>query len=392
MIIFHIDVNSAYLSWTSVENLKNHTGPDLRDIPAIIGGDQKSRHGIVLAKSIPAKKFGIYTSEPIVSALRKCPNLVIAPPNHKLYRSYSERLMDYLKSLTPEIEQVSIDECYLDFTKIAAHYASPEDAAREIKDTVYERFGFTVNVGISTNKLLAKMASDFTKPNRVHTLYPNEIEKKMWPLPVEELYMAGHSSVATLHKIGIRTIGELARTDPGILTLHLKSHGKLLWEYANGIDDRPVVSAPVKAKGIGNSTTLSRDGSCEEDAAAVLNSLAQNVSRRLKKAGQLAGNLSVEIKYHTFVTNSHQMPLDPPTDSAKALYSASLKLFSRLWNGEPFRLLGIRTTHLSEADAPVQMNLFDIDWEKKARLKKLDDALLKVKNKYGNDVVHKGPT
>ena len=180
MIIFHIDVNSAYLSWTSVENLKNHTGPDLRDIPAIIGGDQKSRHGIVLAKSIPAKKFGIYTSEPIVSALRKCPNLVIAPPNHKLYRSYSERLMDYLKSLTPEIEQVSIDECYLDFTKIAAHYASPEDAAREIKDTVYERFGFTVNVGISTNKLLAKMASDFTKPNRVHTLYsiPMKLRKR----------------------------------------------------------------------------------------------------------------------------------------------------------------------------------------------------------------------
>ena len=183
-IIFHIDVNSAYLSWTSVENLRTGAGPDLREVPAIIGGDQKSRHGIVLAKSISAKKMGIYTSEPVASALKKCPNLLIFPPDHEMYRQYSHLFIDYLKTLTPDIEQVSVDECYLDFTGIAHRYGNPLEAADEIKNTIYERFGFTVNVGISCNKLLAKMASDFEKPNRVHTLFPEEIPRKMWPLPV----------------------------------------------------------------------------------------------------------------------------------------------------------------------------------------------------------------
>ena len=197
--IFHIDVNSAYLSWTSVENLKTGNGPDLREIPAIIGGDQKTRHGVVLAKSIPAKKFGIHTGEPVVNALKKCPNLVMAPPNHDLYHAYSRRMMDFLHSLTPDIEQVSIDECFLDFTGISHRYPSPYAAARYIKDEIHSRFGFTVNVGISSNKLLAKMASDFEKPDKIHTLFPDEIPQKMWPLPIGELFMAGKSSVKALN-------------------------------------------------------------------------------------------------------------------------------------------------------------------------------------------------
>ena len=176
--IFHIDVNSAFLSWTSSENLKTGNGPDLREIPAIIGGDQKTRHGVVLAKSIPAKKFGIHTGEPVVNALKKCPNLVMAPPNHNLYHAYSRRMMDFLHSLTPDIEQVSIDECFLDFTGISHRYPSPYAAARYIKDEIHSRFGFTVNVGISSNKLLAKMASDFEKPDKIHTLFPDEIPQE----------------------------------------------------------------------------------------------------------------------------------------------------------------------------------------------------------------------
>ena len=186
-IIFHIDVNSAYLSWTAVEQLKNGADVDIRTIPAIIGGDRESRHGIVLAKSPSAKKFGIRTGEPVVNAFRKCPNLHMDPPNHRMYREYSRRLMDFLKTYTPEIEQVSVDECYMDYTGIAQRFSSPVEAAYEIKARVYEKFGFTVNVGISTNKLLAKMASDFEKPNRVHTLFPEEVKGKMWPLPVSEL-------------------------------------------------------------------------------------------------------------------------------------------------------------------------------------------------------------
>ena len=248
-IIFHIDVNSAYLSWTAVEQLKNGADVDIRTIPAIIGGDRESRHGIVLAKSPSAKKFGIRTGEPVVNAFRKCPNLHMDPPNHRMYREYSRRLMDFLKTYTPEIEQVSVDECYMDFTGIAQRFSSPVEAAYEIKARVYEKFGFTVNVGISTNKLLAKMASDFEKPNRVHTLFLEEVKEKMWPLPVSELFMAGKSSVAILEKLEIRTIGELAKTDPKLLEFHLKSHGRTLWEFANGIGDAKVQSEETAAKG-----------------------------------------------------------------------------------------------------------------------------------------------
>ena len=258
-VIFHIDVNSAYLSWTAAEKLKNGAAQDLREIPSIIGGDQKSRHGVVLAKSVPAKKYGIRTGEPVANAFRKCPNLVMEPPDHKMYRQKSAMLMEYLRSFTTKIEQVSVDECYMDFTEIASQYASPVSAAFQIKDSIREKFGFTVNIGISSNKLLAKMASDFEKPDKVHTLFPEEVLLKMWPLPIGELFMAGRSSVEALKKLEIDTIGELANADLGLIELHLKSHGKMLWEFANGIDHSEVQPEQSEAKGVGNSTTLSED-------------------------------------------------------------------------------------------------------------------------------------
>ena len=208
-IIFHIDVNSAFLSWTAVEQLKNGAEFDIREIPAIIGGDQESRHGGVLAKSVPAKRYGIVTGEPVAHAIRKCPDIKMFPPNHRMYHEYSERLMEFLRSYTPDIEQVSVDECYMDFTGIAYQYHSPVEAAFEIKDAVYEKFGFTVNIGISVNRLLAKMASDFKKPDRVHSLFPWEIKKKMWPLPIGELFMVGKKSAVKLKSIGIIKIRDL---------------------------------------------------------------------------------------------------------------------------------------------------------------------------------------
>lgn len=394
-VIFHIDVNSAYLSWTSVEQLKNGTGQDLRKIPAIIGGDQASRHGIVLAKSVPAKKYGIRTGEPVVNAFRKCPNLVTAPPDHKLYHRYSEKLMAFLRTYTEKIEQVSVDECYMDFTEIADRYHSPVDGAFEIKDRVRERFGFTVNIGISTNKLLAKMASDFEKPDRVHTLFLEEIQVKMWPLPVSELFMAGRASVETLHKLGINTIGELARAKPELLELHLKSHGRKLWESANGIGSDVVESEPSEAKGIGNSTTLPKDVETKEEAEKILKKLTEKVSGRLKAAGQLAGMVSVEIRYYDFVNVSHQKQLLVPTSESAKIYQASTELFEELWNEKPIRLLGVRTAKLTEEGNPVQMSLFDIpikteeELKKEKRMKELDAALRGVRKKYGDAIVKK---
>ncbi len=395
-IIFHIDVNSAFLSWTAVEQLKNGAEQDIRDIPAIIGGNQETRHGVVLAKSVPAKKFGIVTGEPVVNAVRKCPGVLMYPPNHQMYNEYSARLMEFLLDYTPDIEQVSVDECYMDFTGIAHKYHSPIVAAFEMKDAVYEKFGFTVNIGISTNRLLAKMASDFEKPNKVHTLFPEEISVKMWPLPVSELYMAGRSSVEILQKLEIRTIGELAKADPELLELHLKSHGRTLWEFANGVDSNKVIRERVENKGIGNSTTLPRDATTEEEAREVLLMLAETVGGRLRKEGQKAKMVSVEIKYHTFQSVSHQRQLMRGTDTDQVIYKNACELFRELWNGEPIRLLGIRTSKLEEVEAPEQMNIFDFgqqvekDNRKNEKHKKLDKALDVIREKFGEDAIKRG--
>ena len=367
-IIFHIDVNSAYLSWTAVEKLKNGSEIDLRKIPSIIGGNQASRHGVVLAKSIPAKKYGVRTGEPVANALRKCATLVIEPPDHKMYRQYSQRLMEFLKGYTPEIEQVSVDECYMDFTGIAYRFSGPVAAAEEIKERVRKTFGFTVNIGISSNKLLAKMASDFEKPDKVHTLFPDEVKEKMWPLPVSELYMAGRASVEVLEKLEIRTIGDLARMNPQLLELHMKSHGRMLWEFANGITHSKVEKEQTQAKGIGNSTTLSQEVVSEE--------------------------------YATFQSVSHQKQLRMPTSSDSILYENACSLFRELWDGRPIRLLGVRTSKLVDESAPRQMNLFDYQMEQEIQRKKkdarntkyekLEKAVDEIRKKYGEHAVMRG--
>lgn len=409
-IFFHIDVNSAFLSWTAVDKLHNGATVDLREVPSIIGGDRETRHGIVTAKSIPAKRFGIETAEPVVSALRKCPGLIIESPNFKLYSHMSRLFKDYLYSLTDDVEPASIDECYLYYTPIAHLYESPETCAAMIRNHIYTQFGFTVNVGISDRKVLAKMASDFSKPDKTHTLYSYEIKQKLWPLPVRDLFLCGKSAAATLNKLGIFTIGELAQTDPAILTSHLKSHGITLWEFANGIDDSGIVTEPQEAKGIGNSTTVAHDITDRAPASEVLFSLCESVSKRLHDAGFLAMQVTVEIKYSDFKSFSHQSATESPIETAAALHSISMSLFDKLWNGDPIRLLGVRAGKLVRPDEPYQLSLFSegflsrssgdnggtyspdtapltVDDEKN---KKLEAALRSIRDRYGKDSVTKG--
>ena len=381
-IIFHIDVNSAYLSWSAIDLLQaNPDSVDIRTIPAIIGGNRKTRHGIVLAKSLSAKNtYHIHTAEPVANALKKCPTLTIIPPEHDSYSRHSKQFVGFLRSLTSEIEQVSVDECYLDYTTIASRFSSPEEGAAYIRNYIYSHFGFTVNVGISSNKVLAKMASDFEKPNKTHTLFPDEIQKKMWPLPISSLFMAGHASVAVLQKLDIHTIGDLARMDPAILSLHLKSHGKMLWEYANGIDNSSIESEPSQAKGIGNSTTLASDLTTAQEAYSILLQLSTKVGHRLEKAGQSANNLCVEIKYSTFDKYTRQMPLSSPTQDGKKLYHAACHLFDTLWNGNPIRLLGVRAGKLTDADEPKAIE----------KEQKMERAMDKIREKFGKDLIQKG--
>lgn len=391
-VIFHIDVNSAFLSWTAVKLLKEGYPVDLREVPSIIGGDQESRHGIVVAKSIPAKKYGIKTADTVASALSACPSLVVVPPEHNYYREQSKLLMEHLRSFCPVIEQVSVDECYMDYEPIKEKYESPETAANIIKDSVREKFGFTVNVGISNKKVLAKMASDFRKPDLVHTLYDYEIKEKMWPLPIGDLFMCGKSSANFLRGRGINTIGDLANTDVKLVESWLKSHGRMLHNFANGIDNSRVEPIREAAKGVGNSTTLSSDIVLESEAFNILRELSNSVAKRLNKQQKLAGQVSIEIKYSDFKSVSHQTTIPSPTFDSKEIYETSCELFRELWNGNPIRLLGVRTTKLSDVNEPVQMDIFSYQRvkEKNDKQRKADEAMNSIKNKFGDGAISKG--
>ena len=416
-LIFHIDVNSAFLSWTAVELLKKDPAFDIRSIPAIIGGDEKSRHGIVLAKSVSAKKYGIRTGEPVATAYKKCPFLHMEPPNHALYHQRSQEMMRLLHTYTSDIEQVSVDECYMSFSPISHRFPSALEAARSIADRIRNELGFTVNIGIAPNRLLAKMASDFEKPDKVHTLFESEIPEKMWPLPVGDLFMVGKSSADRLEQLGIRTIGELANTDPDFLSVHFKSHGKTMWEFANGIDNTALQTEYQDAKGIGNSTTLPADVKTSEEAYHILLGLSEQVAGRLRKAHQIAQTVTIEIKYNTFISCSRQTQLHTPAATSGTIYECACRLFNELWNGTPVRLLGIRTTKLLPEDAPIQLSLFDTafsltedipvpsdsddhkpshsesavkhtgDLEKQ---KKLEQAMDSIRQRFGKDAVQRG--
>jgi len=390
-IFFHIDVNSAFLSWTALQLLEEGSEVDLRLVPSIVGGDSEKRHGVVLAKSVPAKAYNIITGEPVVNAYRKFPGLIMAPPDHAMYERRSKQFVSYLYSLCPDIEQASIDECYMDFTGIAHLYPSPEAAAESIKDEIYKRFGFTVNVGISDKKVLAKMASDFKKPNLVHTLYTHEIKEKMWPLPVSSLYMCGKSSAMALRNLGILTIGDLATFDLNILKSHLKSHGTTLWEYANGMDNSEIYTERSRPKGIGNSTTLSKDVVTRQEACKVLLTLAESVGQRLRCSKEQATVICTEIKYNDFQSVSHQMILPVPTSSDEQIYQASVTLFDELWDMRPIRLLGIRSSKLVPAGEPVQLTLFDAPEQTiSPKQEKLDAALDSIRSKYGHRAIMRG--
>lgn len=404
-IIFHIDVNSAYLSWTAAAQPVDSEHPDLRTIPSIIGGDEKSRHGVVLAKSSPAKAYGIRTGEPVAAALKKCPFLVVAPPDHTLYRRRSKELMDLLHTYTSDLEQLSIDECFMDFTPIAHLFSSPIAAARQIQEQIREQLGFTVNIGISVNRLLAKMASDFQKPNRIHTLYPEEIPIKMWPLAVEELYTVGRSSAEKLHKLGLHTIGDLALSDPDFLCSHFKSHGLQMWNYANGQASDVIHSEKAEVKNVGNSITLSSDVTDREAACRVLLSLAETVSFRLRKEKLLAQSVTVEIKYSDFTSCSHQCPLLSATNATDSLYQAACRLFDELWKGMPIRLLGIRTAKLVDEHTPVQLSFFDLEFSmpgtsdsgtkkrstpSREKQQKLDQAMDAIRKRFGEEAIVRG--
>ncbi len=386
MIVFHIDVNNAYLSWEAVYRLRESgEALDLRTIPSVVGGSEKSRHGIVLAKSMPARSFGIQTAETLVEARRKCPGLVVVPPRHHLYKEFSRKLIAYLKTLTPVVEQYSIDEAFADMTGcplLSCH--SPVEAADQIRREISDRFGYTVNIGVSTNKLLAKMASGFEKPDKTHSLFPDEIADKMWHLPVSELFFVGHASAKKLYNLGIRTIGDLAHFDKAILRSHMGKHGAMIHDYANGIDDSEVLSEQTEAKGYGNSTTLPRDVTDVSEAKKILFQLCESVGRRLQADDVLAQVVAVSIKNHLFQNVSHQRTLTAATNTVNELHHCACGLFDECWDGSPIRLLGVTATKLTRERAR-QINLLDSQFYIKQG--KMENAVEEIRKKFGEDAI-----
>ena len=384
-IIFHIDVNSAFLSWEAAKRVKNGE-PDIRLIPSAIGGDREKRTGVILAKSIPAKKFGIKTGEPVGIALRKCPDLYLAKPDFKLYVKCSKAFMDICREYTPVVEKYSIDECFLDMTGMDMLYPDPVAAAYEIKDRIYRELGFTVNVGIGPCKILAKMASDFEKPNKVHTLFLDEIETKMWPLPVGELFSIGHSTAERLESAGIKTIGDLARLDlKSVQALTGDKNGKQIHDYANGIDLSPVLEEPEEAKGYSISTTLEKDVVTTEEAYKILLALADSVSARMRSDEKKAFCVGVTIRGNDFKNHSHQHTFDEATDITSEIYSMSKRLFSELWDRRtPLRLLGISLTQITAEDN-TQLSFFAAESKDKER--RIDKAMDEIRSKFGSATV-----
>ncbi|MBP1755736.1 MAG: dinB [Firmicutes bacterium] len=386
-VVFHVDVNSAFLSWEAVHRLQLGETLDLREIPSAVAGDKNKRHGIILAKSTLAKQYGIQTGEPLVDALKKCPNLTLVPPSHHLYSEYSKAFTDILNDFSACVEKCSIDEAYCDMTGMSALFGPPVQAAHTIKDRIHRELGFTVNVGISNNKILAKMASDFRKPDRVHTLFPEEIQTKMWPLPVGELFFVGKSTAKKLNTLGIYTIGELARTDVEILKSHLKKHGEVIHSFANGIDASIISQEEMKNKGYGNSTTISFDVEEESTAKMILLSLAETVASRLRSDDMMANVVSVSIVDSEFRHSSHQSTLLSPTHRTDEIHKVACSLFDELWDGSPIRNLGIQTSKVVANDSAKQMNLFSFETDEKRE--KLDQAIDQIRDRFGTKAIQR---
>ncbi len=383
--ILHVDVNNAFLSWTALDMLKHGSEIDIREIPAIIGGDESKRSGIVLAKSMKAKECGVKTAETIYQARMKCPGLKVFPSNFKIYRYYSNQLYQLLLEYTDKIERFSIDECFLDMT----HYLMNDtllNKGKEINKRVKEELGFTVNVGVAHNKLLAKMASDFTKPDKVHTLFKEEIPNKMWILPISELFMLGKRTVPKLYNMQIKTIGDLAKTNKKILQAKFGKHGAMMWEYANGIDNSEVKYQKEKPKGIGNSVTLPEDISNIDKLEEILLALTEQVTYRLRKQKMLARVVNVQLRTKDFVDTSHQRKLSNATASTKEILEVAKALLEQMYRkGTPIRLIGVRVDDLTDKEE-TQMSLFN-DISKNEKQEKLDRAIDELKEKYGYNFI-----
>ena len=357
-IIFHIDVNSAFLSWSAVKMVREGK-PDIRLVPSVVSGDPSDRRSIITAASIPAKKLGIKTAQPVSMALRTCPQLVIVGGDWTWYKACSEGFISICRSYSPVLQQFSIDECFIDMS-FRCNAENAVEVATRLKDEVKDRMGFTVNVGIGSNKLLAKMASDFEKPDKVHTLWESEVMEKMWPLGVRDLLWVGKKTEERLTAYGIHTIGQLAQLGMGSLTrLVGQKFARQLHENANGRDDSPVETEIPEAKSYSAERTFSKDLTDPRDIDRALFKVACIVAHRIRRDNFRASTVSMFVKYKDFSVAQKQCQTDRPTDVTAVILNEARRMLSEVWDGvTPIRQVGLGVSKLTHESA-IQMSLFE---------------------------------
>ena len=382
---FHVDVNSAFLSWSALKALREGGAVDLRTIPAVVGGDEEKRHGVVLAKSLPAKQYGIRTGESLFAARAKCPDITVVPPDFDWYVQNSKALIRILNDYSPDVEQYSIDEAFLDMTGTEPLFGPPLAVARALGDRVRDTLGFTVNIGVAPNRLLAKMASDFEKPDKVHRLYPEDLAARFWPLPAGAVRGVGPSAARQLSEIGIWTIGDLAHADLAVLRGVFGVRGEVFWNYANGRETESVTKQGARDNTYGNSVTLPQDLANPAEADATLLALCESVAGRLRMDGRTARVVSVQIVDNAFRRKSHQITLDDPTNSTDALYHTARALLRQAWPARPVRLVGV-TAERTGTDNYEQLDLF-ADPARRIKQEKLDRAADAVRAKFGEAAI-----
>lgn len=357
-VIFHIDVNSAFLSWSAVK-LLTEGGPDIRLVPSAVSGDPSDRRSIITAASIPAKKLGIKTAIPVSMALRKCPNLVIVHSDWEWYRHCSTSFIDICRLYSPVLQQFSIDECFIDMT-FRLYRKDAAEVARALKDEIKEKLGFTVNVGVGSNKLLAKMASDFEKPDKVHTLWQDEVQKKMWPLPAGDLLWVGKKTRERLSAYGIYTIGDIARLPENSLARIVgKKFAAQMHDNANGIDNEPIITEFQEAKSISVERTFAKDIVNPEELDREMFKVACTVAHRLRRQGFRCTCVSMFIKFTDFSVAQKQCQISGPTDVTALILNEARRMLGDMWDGTaPIRQVGIGLSKFTKEETE-QLMLFE---------------------------------
>lgn len=383
-VILHCDMNGFF---ASVELLDH---PELKNVPMAVCGSPDNRHGIILAKNELAKKSGVVTAETLWQAKRKCPHLKCVPPHHDKYKKYSKLINDIYYRFTDMVEPFSIDESWLDVTASQRLFGSGKEIADKIRETVKNELGLTLSAGVSFNKIFAKMGSEYRKPDATTIITRENYKKLLWPLPVDELFSVGASTAEKLCSLGIKTIGDLAASDILWLEKQLGKYGRMIYEYANGLENSPVALASErqKIKSVGNGITFRRNLTGADDVRTALTALADTVSSRLRKYQLKAGGIKVDIKDPNLKVISRQKQLDTRTNTAEEISTAAFDVLSRSWDMKnPIRLLTVTAINLFDEDEEEQISLFGGDENARAAGEKLAYTMDSIREKFGDKAI-----